>query len=341
MLVRRRVVRLGSLALVAAVVAGCGGGEAGSDDGTAAAEGDAAADEGGSSDEPLVFAAVPVDETEELEQAFAPLVDKIASDLGREVSFEPVASNAGVIEAQIAERVDIAVYGAFSYHLASSRADVTAIAGPVRAPDVAPSAIGYGVVRADSDIESLEDLAGTDICFTDPGSTTGYLQPSASLLDAGVDPETDANAIFAGGHDTAVTSLLAGDCDAAFVGDVFINQLLPARGVLDPDDIRRIYETPELPPPPVVVGNWLDEQTVEAIQSSITELNALEMAEQGMCEGNTYEAPEPWGEDHAGEPACPMGASNAFRFVELDDAAFEPIRAICETTQADVCQGGD
>lgn len=44
------------------------------------------------------------------------------------------------------------------------------------------------IARRDSGISSLADLAGRTLAFEDPGSTTAYLVPYATLLDAGLSP---------------------------------------------------------------------------------------------------------------------------------------------------------
>ncbi|GAA1896577.1 phosphate/phosphite/phosphonate ABC transporter substrate-binding protein [Actinomadura bangladeshensis] len=289
----------------------------------------------------LVFAAVPSEQTGELRAAFAPITAALEKDLGTPVEFQPVASNAAVVEAQVAKRVDVAVYGAFSYHLARSRAQVEPVAVPVQAPEGEPGAHAYGVTRGDdTSITSLKDVKGKDICFTDPGSTTGYLQPLASLKEAGVDVAKDAETVFTKGHDTAVASLLAGDCDIAFVGDIFIDQLLPARGQLKPGQVRKVWTSPLIPGPPVVVGSWLPQDVRTKITKALTGLTATDAAAAGLCEGKEIKGPPTW-KQHAGAEACPLGASNAWTFITANDATYAPIARICDITKAKVCTSGD
>ncbi|TNY35082.1 phosphate/phosphite/phosphonate ABC transporter substrate-binding protein [Thermomonospora catenispora] len=289
----------------------------------------------------LVFAAIPSEQTDNLQAAFAPITAALERDLGIPVKFQAVASNAAVVEAQVAKRVDVAVYGAFSYYLARSRADVQPVAVPLQAPGGEPGAYAYGVTRGDdTSIKSLADVKGKDVCFTDPGSTTGYLQPLASLKEAGVDVAKDAKTVFAKGHDTAVASLLAGDCDIAFVGDVFIDTLLPARGQLKPGQVRKVWTSPLIPGPPVVVGNWLSPDLREKITKTVTGLTATGAASAGLCRGNEIKGPQSWG-DQAGATACPLGSSNAWTFVPADDETYQPIARICEITKAEVCTSGD
>ncbi|WP_169984462.1 phosphate/phosphite/phosphonate ABC transporter substrate-binding protein [Microbispora sp. H10836] len=295
--------------------------------------------DGGRPDE-LVFAAIPSEQSDNLEASFAPIVSALQKDLGVPVRFQAVTSNAAVVEAQVAKRVDVAVYGAFSYYLARSRADVEPVAVPLAAPGGEPGAYAYGVTRGDDkSITSLGDVAGKDVCFTDPGSTTGYLQPLASLREAGVDVAKDVKTVFTHGHDTAVASLLAGDCDIAFVGDVFIDQLLPARGQLKPGQVTKVWTSPLIPGPPIVVGTWLPQDMRDKIAKTVTGLTATGAASAGLCKGSEIKGPKNWGQ-YAGAAACTLGTSTAWTFVKATDATYQPITRICEITEAEVCTSG-
>lgn len=300
------------------------------------------AEAGSSSDAPseLVFAVVPTDNSEALEKSFEPVVAAIEKEIGIPVSIEAVSSNAGVIEAQVAERVDVAVYGAFSYYLAEDVADIEPIAKDQLTPEPGSGTVSsLGVASPDSGIESLEDVKGKDVCFTDPASTTGYLAAAAGLKDAGLDPENDINPIFAGSHDVAVTQMLAGDCDAAFVAETFVEEILPARGIISEGDTTTFWTSDGIPGTPMVVGAWLPEDVKDGIRRAMEDYDAITAAEAGLCEDTAQrEAPAPWGEEYAGSPACEWGGTGAFAFEPAVDADYDPIRTICETTQAEVCR---
>jgi phosphonate transport system substrate-binding protein len=327
---RKSALGVVAMGAVIALLPACGAGP-GSTRG-AAADGDRSGE--------LVFAAIPSEQSDNLEASFAPIIAALREDLGVPVRFQAVTSNAAVVEAQVAKRVDIAVYGAFSYYLARSRADVEPVAVPLAAPAGDPGAYAYGVTRGDDkSIASLKDVAGKDVCFTDPGSTTGYLQPLASLREAGVDADKDVKTVFTHGHDTAVASLLAGDCDIAFVGDVFIDQLLPARGLLKPGQVTKVWTSPLIPGPPIVVGTWLPQDVRDRIAKTVTALTATGAASAGLCKGSEIKGPKNWGR-HADATACTLGTSTAWTFVKADDATYQPIARICEITKAEVCTSG-
>lgn len=296
---------------------------------------------GSSSEGPrsLVFAVVPTDDSKELEESFKPIVAAIAQETGLPTSIEAVSSNAGVIEAQAAKRVDVATYGAFSYYLAQNVADVTPVAMDQRTPVAGSGAVqSLGVVAAGSDITELPEVKGRDVCFTDPASSTGYLAAAAGLISIGIDPKNDINPIFAGSHDVAVTQMLAGDCDVAFVAGTFITDILPARGIIKDGDVDTVWTSPDIPGTPMVIGNWLPEELRNQITDAVLKYNAVSAAEAGLCPENQREALAPWGEEYAGKMACEWGGTGAFAFEPATDEDFASIRDICETTQAEVCR---
>ncbi|MGA9277124.1 phosphate/phosphite/phosphonate ABC transporter substrate-binding protein [Ilumatobacter sp.] len=75
-----------------------------------------------------------------------------------------------------------------------------------------------GVLEADGDAslgpigqDELSKLEGQTVAFVDQGSTSGYAIPALQLSEAGVDPIDGIDALFAGGHDTAVQAVYDGD----------------------------------------------------------------------------------------------------------------------------------
>ncbi|MGV2985895.1 phosphate/phosphite/phosphonate ABC transporter substrate-binding protein [Microbacterium sp. AGC85] len=324
----RKTPYLVSLAVLSLALAGCGG-----------SPNARPADDTAETPTELVFAVVPTDDSKALEASFEPLVAAIEEGTGITTRIEAVSSNAGVIEAQAAERVDIAVYGAFSYYLAKDVADVTPVAMDQLTPEPGSGAVNsLGVVAAGSDITSIEDVAGRTVCFTDPASTTGYLAAAAGLLDAGIDPESDITPVFAGKHDVAVTQMLAGDCEVAFVASTFVTDILPARGLIAEGDTETVWTSPDIPGTPLVIGDWLSAELKQKIVDAVLEHDAVTAAEAGLCDDAQREAPAPWGDEYVGTMACEWGGTGAFAFEPATDGDYDTIRDICESTQAEVCR---
>jgi ABC-type phosphate/phosphonate transport system substrate-binding protein len=108
------------------VIGACGGDD---DDDTAAPAADGTSDDTAATDEAdadrsdwpdeLVLAAVPADNSQEIDDIFGTTIEIIEGELGIGVEFFEAIDYAGVIEAAKSERVDAAVFGPFSYDIAT------------------------------------------------------------------------------------------------------------------------------------------------------------------------------------------------------------------------------
>ena len=70
---------------------------------------------------------------------------------------------------------------------------------------------GQIIGNADKGINSLKDIQGKTIAYTDRSSTSGYLFPQKILKESGVKP---GKSVFAGKHDTVVKMVYEGIADA-------------------------------------------------------------------------------------------------------------------------------
>jgi phosphonate transport system substrate-binding protein len=92
-----------------------------------------------------------------------------------------------------------------------------------------PTYNGQFLVRADSGITDISQLAGKTYCRPDPLSTSGWVIPSVMLRGVGIDPDTDlAEIVDAGSHDAVAAAVYDGTCD---VGTTYVD----ARGRIEED----------------------------------------------------------------------------------------------------------
>ncbi len=153
-------------------------------------------------------------------------------------------SYAATIEEMCASPDDtIGFIPAQGYVLANDRCGVT----------VGAAAVRFGlswyaaqiVVPADSEAESIEDLAGLTWGIPDFGSTSGYLFPTAMFQGAAVEP---GEIVETGGHNNAMLAVYNDEVD--FATAFFSPPLLPfyergwAYGVDDPEIWRDCGESP-------------------------------------------------------------------------------------------------
>jgi len=167
----------------------------------------------GSEENPFIFSFVPSDDANTVLTAATGITDALSAATGLTITAEVPTTFVASIEAMCAGEAHAGALNTFSYVVASERgcADVALISLRFGSPTYA----GQIIVRADSGITSIEDLAGKTFCRPDEFSTSGWIIPMITMRAAGLDPDTDlAEIVDAGGHSGVVRAVYDGDCDA-------------------------------------------------------------------------------------------------------------------------------
>jgi len=267
---------------------------------------------------PLIrFAAVPAEQDAQLTESYRVTTEILKAELGVDVEFFQAADYAGVIEALIADRVELAQFGPFSYVLAIARgAEATAVGVMTGAPDEEPGYQSYLVARADNtEINTIQDIKGKNVCLVDPASTSGYLVPFALMLDEGLNPEEDINIILAGGHDTSVIEVAAGTCDAGFAFDDMVDSLLIERGEIEAGEMKIVQKSFIIAGSPMAMRTGLPASLQEAITDVIqNKVNVDWAVDNGYC---------PSVDD------CSLSDEAIWGYAARDDSFYDGIRTLC------------
>jgi phosphonate transport system substrate-binding protein len=142
-----------------------------------------------------------------------------------------------------------------------------------------------GVVycRADSGIESLEDLRGRMIAFGSPYSTSSYLMPKSEMMSRGFDlehyqdtaasvPANRIGYVFSNDAESTLFWVLKGKVQAGAVNKDYFPELAGVRK----DELRIVYTTSEMPRNLVCVRADLDSAVKERLRAVLLELNETE-----------------------------------------------------------------
>ena len=275
----------------------------------------------------LVMGAVPSEESSSLQESYSKLIQVLEEDLDIDVEFFQATDYAGIIEGQVAGRVDLAQYGPFSYVIAKQAgADIEPIGALVDAPDAEPGYQSYGITRADNaEVNGLADFAGRQTCFVDPGSTSGYLYPSAGLLAEGIDPESGVTPVFAGGHDASVISVDNGDCEVGFAFDDMVDNTLIESGDIAEGDIKVVWKSEVIAGSPIAINSELPQSLVDEVSRIVLEeANNDQLIARGICD------------DVA---SCGLTDENSWGWVSVDDSFYDGVREVCELTRSAECEG--
>ncbi|WP_430788676.1 phosphate/phosphite/phosphonate ABC transporter substrate-binding protein [Virgibacillus flavescens] len=227
--------------------------------------------------ETLVIGFVPSQDSDTIADTVQPLADRLSDELGIEVKGQVMTSYNSLVEAMGANQVHVGFIPAFGYVLANEQYGAEVILKSIRYGSGTYKA--QYLVRADSGIETLEDLKGKIWAYPDKGSTSGYLFPASQLMkkfDYATAPELEtdffSNTVQAGGHDTAALAVLEGDADVATTFDD-VRTELEAEHPDVMEKLKVIGYTEEIPNDTISVTKELDDDLVKQIKEVFLSFN--------------------------------------------------------------------
>ncbi len=261
--------------------------------------------------EVLRMGLIPADDAEEMLRDYEPIKEYLSEELGIPVEIMVTSDYTAAIEAMRSKHIDMAWFGPFSYVIAANVAGAEAIVNGVRRSDGRSDYHSIIITRADSGIETLEDLKGKSFAFVDPASTSGNLIPRKMLIDNGIDPDNDFSmSYYAGTHNAVEYAVANGNVDAGVDSDNSYDRMVEA-GEIDPEINKIIYTSEPIPGSPIVVRGDLPTELKQKIQDAL-----IAMDEQ------TLHQVSGWGD--------------IARYQKVSDSDYDIIRETAETLGMDV-----
>lgn len=273
----------------------------------------------------FIVGAVPSENAASMTLKYKNFVDALSKEIGMPVEFYAATDYAGIIEAQVAGRVDLAFYGPFSYVLAKARgAKIDVVGSAVATPTAKPGYFSYGITKSSrSDITKLADFKGKKICFVDPSSTSGFLYPNAGLLSVGIDA-TKESTVYAGGHDSSALSVNRGTCDVGFAYDTMVDSQLIEKGDLKAGELKVVWKSGEIAGSPMAIRLDMPKSLVDTVKSFvIKKANKTGFVAMGICKD---------------EATCQVIEDKSWGFVPYSDKEYDGVRQVCEATKSSRCR---
>lgn len=204
------------------------------------------------------FGVEPYDTAPRLIPLYDHIRQLIADKLGCEVKVFITTSYNAEIEAMRNGKLEIGEFGPLGYVLAHevAKAEVVAAFGTKEGkPDTYWASL---VTYPGSGIKSVQDIRGHSFAFSDPASTSGHLFPAYALRKAGLDPDKDIKAIYAGSHTSSFEALYNHKVEA---GELNSEQLQSAmqRGHYKDGDLVVLWKSNPIPNDPIAVRADLPE----------------------------------------------------------------------------------
>lgn len=282
--------------------------------------------------ETLTLGVIPAENSTDLSEGYEPVIKLIEEETGSKVELSAASDYAGVIEGLIADRVDLAFLGSFGYVIATHNdAKITPLGAVTPAKGEAPGYYSLGLTQGDNaGVDSIEDFAGKNVCFVDPGSTSGFLYPSAGLIESGViasGAESDLSKalkpVYAGAHDASALSIKNGDCEVGFAMQPMVEDTLVKSGDLQDGDLKEVWKSEMIPGSLFVARDSLGSDIVEKLSTLLVEkANAEYLLSKGFCEGE-----------------CLITDEDAYGVAPATDSDYDGVRAVCATTKSEKCEG--
>jgi phosphonate transport system substrate-binding protein len=198
------------------------------------------------------FGVEPYDTAARLVPIYEKVGKLIGDKLGCPVKIYVATSYNAEIEAMRNGKLEIGEFGPLGYVLAHQVAKAEAVAAFGTAegkPDTYWASI---VTYPSSGIKTVADVRGHSFAFSDPASTSGHLFPAYGLRKAGIDPDKDIRAIYAGSHTASFEAIYNHKVDA---GELNSEQLESAkqRGHYKDGDLVFLWKSDPIPTDPFAV----------------------------------------------------------------------------------------
>lgn len=209
------------------------------------------------------IAVTDVEGMERLQLEWGPFKDALEEATGETFDFYAVNSRTAAAEALRGETVDFVVSGPAEYVVINTLTNATPLIGLGR-PDYHCTI----VVRADSGINTPQDLVGRSVAFGDIGSTSNMLCPMQLLADYGIDPVNDIEATHTS-RNIAFEALKSGDIDAIGMNAGTFIGVRNAETELPYGFFRMIARSGDLPNDMIMVGAHVPAEAAQMVQTAI------------------------------------------------------------------------
>lgn len=259
------------------------------------------------------FGVEPLDTSARLVPIYDHIGKLISDRLGCDVKVYIASNYNAEIEAMRAGKLEAGEFGPLGYVLAHQVAKAEAVATFADEKGNPESYWASLVTWPGSGITTVADIKGHSFAFSDPASTSGHLFPAYGMRKAGIDPDKDIKASYAGSHTASFEALYNHKVDA---GELNSEQAESAsqRGQYKDGDFVFLWKSDPIPVDPITVRGDLP----EGFKKRLTDiLQTLDLSTLPEADRKIISA---------------QGA----RTVPQTDSAFDPIRDLVKTLNIDL-----
>lgn len=201
-------------------------------------------------------------------ERYDPLAQYLSRKLGVDIQFTILLRYGNIINNFVADGLDGAFFGSFTYALAHEKIKVRVVVRP-EYPDGRSTYYGMIIVRKDSGIRTVKDMRGKRFAFVDKATMAGYLLPYAYFKRHAVDHHTYLReSYFAGTHENVVMDVLDRKADIGAVKNTVFS-LLAARNKRIAQELVMLERSPDVPENALAFRKDLDPKLVRDIRTAL------------------------------------------------------------------------
>jgi len=222
------------------------------------------------------FGVEPYDTAARLVPIYEKIGKLISDKVGCKVEVFVATGYNAEIEAMRNGKLELAEFGPLGYVLAHQVAKAEAVAA-FGATDGKPVTYWASVITyPSSGIKSVADIRGHSFAFSDAASTSGHLFPAYGLRKAGLDPDQDVKAIYAGSHTASFEAIYNHKVDA---GELNSEQLESAtqRGHYKDGDMIFLWKSDPIPTDPFAVRGDLPDALKKKLTDAVRHLDLMSL----------------------------------------------------------------
>ena len=209
---------------------------------------------------PIRFGSVAMDTPAVMHRRLSPLTEYLTKELGRPVVLKLSADMKDAIKEVAANNVELAYLTPVAYLKAHDQGNAQLVAKMITNGKGAFQLMI--VVREDSPIQRIEDLAGTSFAFGDPAA----LLQRATVVGAGMPLEQLGKQAFLGHYDNIARAVLRGFYDAGILKDTTALKW-QTKG------LRILHASPQLPPYNIAASGKIDQAMLDRMRRAFLQLD--------------------------------------------------------------------
>ncbi len=225
----------------------------------------------------LIFSFIASEGVENNADVWKAATDAISEGTELPVSYLRLDDSQAQLAALRSGQLHVTAFSSGTVPTAVNRAGFTPIC-TIGMPAEGEEAAKFGytmqfIVKADSAIQDLNDVRKKKIAIVRPSSNSGckaamvLLKNQHALL-----PQRDYDFYYSYSHDASIQAVLSGEADAAPTASDILDRLL-AKGEIDADSYRTIYESERFPPFAFGCAHNLPSEVRDAIKTALLELD--------------------------------------------------------------------